>query len=158
MMDFAAESENPLPGHPVSNENDGRRQSKEREAKEKDLFYRIEDLMVNKKLYRASDISLEKICDILGTNRVYVSRAINKYAKASFYNYINSLRIDDAARILSDPEDDTPLKMLYADLGYNSASAFYRAFQKETGVPPSKFREQIRKIQNEEKEKIKSFS
>lgn len=154
----AAESENPVPGHPVSNENDGSRQSKEREAKEKDLFYRIEDLMVNKKLYRASDISLEKICDILGTNRVYVSRAINKYAKASFYNYINSLRIDDAARILSDPEDDTPLKMLYADLGYNSASAFYRAFQKETGVPPSKFREQIRKIQNEEKEKIKSFS
>lgn len=134
------------------------KETDEKTAKEKELFCRIEDLMINKKLYRTSDISLEKICDLLDTNRVYVSKAINKYAKTSFYNYINSLRIDDAARILSDPKDDTPLKMLYADLGYNSASAFYRAFQKETGVPPSKFREQIRKIQNEEKEKIKSFS
>lgn len=114
--------------------------------KDRELYDRINEYLVGKKMYLDNDISLEKICELVGTNRVYVSKAINKYAQMSFYNYINSLRIEEATRVLSDPEDDTPLKVLCSNLGYNSTSAFYRAFQKETGCPPSKYREQIKQI------------
>ena len=35
---------------------------------------------------------------------------------------------------------------LAMEMGYNSQSSFYRAFVKETGVPPSKYREESLRI------------
>lgn len=119
--------------------------------RDKELFDKISSIVTGEKLYRDSEISLDRLAERLGTNRVYISQAINRYSKKTFYNYINSLRIDDATKVLSNPEDNTPLKQLCTDLGYNSISAFYRAFQKETGCPPSKYREQIREIAKEQK-------
>lgn len=110
------------------------------------LYRRIEGLMKNEGLYRRSDISLEMIADRLETNRTYISNAINIKSGKSFYNYINSYRISEALHVLSDEHNDIPLKALCEDLGFNSMSTFYRAFQKETGVPPSAYREQIRRI------------
>lgn len=110
-------------------------------------FYRqVEELMSVRHIYRHKDISLDKLAEILGTNRVYISRAINQYAGMSFYDYIHSKRISEAVALLSDRKNDTPLKVLSDQLGYNSISAFYRYFQKETGVPPSKYREQARRL------------
>ena len=38
------------------------------------------------------------------------------------------------------------LQDLAMEMGYNSQSSFYRAFVKETGVPPSKYREESLRI------------
>jgi AraC-like DNA-binding protein len=123
----------------------------ESDTREKDdydlqLWHRLEEVMASEQIYRYGDISLDKMAEILGTNRAYVSRAINKYSHMSFYHYIHSRRIEDASRILSDTSKDIPLKTLALDLGYNSISSFYRAFVKETGVPPSRYREELLKI------------
>lgn len=75
--------------------------------------------------------------------RAYVSKVINHFAGQTFSAYINSKRIAEAVTVLSDPEDDTPLKMLADNLGYSTLSTFYRAFCKETGCPPSKYRQVI---------------
>lgn len=108
------------------------------------IFKHIEHLFREEHIYRHNDISLAYISELLNTNQWYVSRIINEYAKMSFSNYINSYRIDEAVSILSDINNDTPLKALSDYLGYNSISAFYRSFQKETGVPPSKYRTEVR--------------
>ena len=113
--------------------------------KEMELWGRIEELMRGEKLYRHKDVSLTKISELLSTNRTYVSRVINRYSGLSFYDYINQYRIKDAVGILSDADSDIPLKALSDDLGFNSNSVFYRAFVKETGVPPSYFRENAQK-------------
>lgn len=114
-------------------------------SKEKELFDKVYKLVVFGKFYLRNDISLDLIAENLNTNRSYVSKVINKFTGMNFFNYINMLRVKEATRILSDKNDDTPLKMLYCQLGYNSVSAFYRAFQKETGFSPSKYRSNIRK-------------
>lgn len=111
------------------------------------IYLSIERLMKDKKLYRDKDISLENLASTLGTNRSYISRAINAYAENTFYNYINTYRVEEATSILSDVSKDVVLKNLAGDLGYNSISSFYRAFQKETGCPPAKYREQILRSQ-----------
>lgn len=118
------------------------------EVKERELFDAIEKLMATEKVYRHNDISLEKLSDMLDTNRSYISKVINKFSGVSFSAYINKKRVDDAVERLSDLTDDTPLKAICDDLGYNSLSVFYRAFQKETGCPPSKYREGVRKIKH----------
>lgn len=115
------------------------------DSSERKLFEEIEKLMNDRKIYRLNDISLDKLADMLQSNRYYVSRAINTFGKTSFYSYINTYRMREAVAVLSDPDDNTPLKALCSELGYNSVSAFYRSFQKETGVPPSRYREEIKK-------------
>lgn len=110
------------------------------------LFETIEELMDSGHIYRHNDISLEKIAEMTHSNRFTVSRVINRFSGMSFYNYINSYRMREAVAILSDPGNDIPLKALYVELGYNALSAFYRSFQKETGVPPSKYREEVRRM------------
>lgn len=104
------------------------------------LWQKLDRLMKQERIYRHSDISLDRLAELLGTNRTYVSQVINRYAGTTFYNYIHAARIEEASRILSDAESDIPLKSLAAELGYNSISSFYRAFLKETGVPPSRYR------------------
>lgn len=117
--------------------------------KDSELWKRIEGLMRNGKVYRRNDISLESIADMLSTNRVYVSKAINTFAGMSFYKYINSYRIEESVAILSGTDDNIPMKALADRLGYNSLSAFYRAFQQETGCPPSRYRSEAKKIRND---------
>lgn len=116
------------------------------EAKDRELFDRLEQLMDTEKSYRMKDISLNKLAEMLSSNRAYVSKVINRFADQTFSSYINSKRINEAIAVLSDPENDTPLKMLSDDLGYNTLSTFYRAFAKETGCPPSKYRSGMRYI------------
>lgn len=85
---------------------------------------------------------------MLGTNRTYISKIINKFADKSFWGYINMYRIAEATRILSDMNNDIQIKNLYEILGYNSAASFFRVFREETGITPSKYREEVRQIKN----------
>lgn len=114
--------------------------------KELALWQKVEKLMDEDKVYKMKDISLDKIAEMVGSNRAYISRVINQYAGMSFYTYINSRRIEDAIKILSGPDRDVTMKQIADELGYNSLSAFYRVFQKETGCPPSKYREELKSI------------
>ena len=64
----------------------------------------------------------------------------------TFPYYVNSFRINEAVRILSNPEDNTPIKAIAGNLGYNNLTTFYRLFEAAKGMPPSKYRETV--IQN----------
>lgn len=114
-------------------------------SKDLALYGRIRNLMEREKVWRDKDISLENMAELLGSNRSYVSRVINKYTGVSFANYINMKRVEEAKRLIA--ESDTPLKSIAIDLGYTSISSFSKAFYKVTGVPPSKYRE-IKKLQD----------
>ena len=94
------------------------------------------------KIYRRKDISLDIIAEALGTNRTYISKCINNIAKMTFYNYINMYRIREATDIIS--KGNMNFKELSDFLGYSSLSVFYRAFQRDTGLLPGKYRQAIR--------------
>ena len=113
---------------------------------EKLLFSRIEDMMKNGKIFKANDLTVEKLSEMLDSNRTYVSNVINKYAGMSFPNYLNQYRINEAVAVISDTRQEVVLKALCNDLGYNSMTSFYRAFQKETGCTPMIYREKMIKL------------
>ena len=91
--------------------------------------------------YRQRDLTVEKVAKMIGTNRTYLSKAINEKTALSFNYYINSYRIQEAVWLLSDPGNDIPLKTLSYELGFHSLSTFYKLFNDVVGMPPSKFRE-----------------
>lgn len=114
------------------------------------LFEDISSLMQKQKVYRDSSLTVESLARMLDTNRTYVSSAINQFAGMTFKDYVNSLRVSEAVSILSDPDKDVPLKAMFSELGFNSSSTFYRVFQNATGVPPSRYRKESRRIKEEE--------
>lgn len=86
---------------------------------------------------------LKRLAELLDTNRTYVSKAVNKYSGMSFSSYLNMYRINEATAVISDPSRSVLLKQLADDLGYNSVTVFSKAFQKETGLMPSRYRKEI---------------
>lgn len=116
---------------------------------ETNYFGGIEYLMQTEGVYRQNDLTIERLAERLDTNRTYISRAINQQAGKTFSSYVNSYRIDEAVRRLSDVDDDTPLKALAQMLGYNHLQTFYTSFQSAIGMPPSKYREKLLKLHRE---------
>jgi len=55
----------------------------------------------------------------------------------NFNTFINTLRINEAKQILSDKDNNIPLKELYLRLGFNTYSVFNEAFKKHVGVTPA---------------------
>lgn len=117
-----------------------------KEDKMEDIFRNIESVMSDEYLYRDPDLTKEKIADKLGTNRTYLSQAINERTGMSVPQYINSYRIKEAIRILSNPSDNTPLKAIAIDLGFNSMSTFYKLFQSSVGMTPSLYRKKVQEF------------
>lgn len=116
------------------------------EEKGKNIFAEFERLVKVERIYRDGGITIEKAAKMLGTNRSYLSQAINEQGEASFSRYISSVRIGEARRILSDPENNIQIKTLAYDLGFSSPEIFSAAFKNAIGMPPSVFREESRKL------------
>lgn len=109
-------------------------------ANRKEIFLKSEKLMKTDKLYRQKDLTQEKFASIVGTNRTYLSQAVNEYSGMSFNSWLNMYRITEATTILSNPDNNMTLKQLADFLGYNSVSVFHRAFQKGTGMTPASWK------------------
>lgn len=138
------------PPDPISPQTEKQSPDRDEHAvRDAELFARIEYLMQTEGVYRQNDLTIERLAERLDTNRTYISRAINQQAGKAFSSYVNSYRIDEAVRRLSDVDDDTPLKALAQMLGYNHLQTFYTSFQSAIGMPPSKYREKLLKLHRE---------
>ncbi|GHT59439.1 hypothetical protein AGMMS50239_06080 [Bacteroidia bacterium] len=122
------------------------------EEKGANLYLKLHKIMINNKLYKDNSLTKEKLAELLNTNRTYLSQVINKHTGLSFTHYVNRLRIEEVRRILSDPEDETPLKAIASDTGFNSLSTFYNVFQSIIGMPPAVYRSKMMKICKEKTE------
>lgn len=99
---------------------------------------KIEAAMAKDLLYRAPDLSLWDLAKHIGVTSHYVSQTLNTHLGKSFFELVNGWRIKDAVTQLT-TTDATILVIAY-DVGFNSRSAFYKAFRRETGKTPSDLR------------------
>lgn len=115
-----------------------------------DLFNRLETLMREKRIYTDNMITKEKVSDMLGTNRTYLSQTINGQTGKTFTQYINEFRTREAVTRLSDPKENIPLKALSAELGFNSMTTFYNLFQAMTGMTPTQYRNSVQELEKKQ--------
>ncbi|MBM6780940.1 helix-turn-helix domain-containing protein [Bacteroides mediterraneensis] len=111
--------------------------------KKNSLFQRLENLMQEEEIYKENLLTKERVADLLGTNRTYLSQVINEQTQQNFTQYVNNYRINEAIRLLSDPETDIPLKAVASEVGFNSMSTFYKIFQNTVGIPPKQYRNKV---------------
>jgi len=105
-----------------------------------DLHNRLTQLMEAEKLFTESELSLSDLASRLNTLPNYLSHVINDKEGKNFYDYINSLRIEEFKILVSKPENRkyTLLSLSY-DCGFNSKSSFNKNFKKVTGQSPSEY-------------------
>lgn len=118
--------------------------------KNKELFGSIEELMSTRHAYRDPELTREAVAEAIGTNRTYLSKAINDNTGKSFNQYIASYRLKEVIEKLSDPSDNTPLKAISMEAGFSSINTLYKLFKDEVGMPPAKYREKILELSKEQ--------
>ena len=102
---------------------------------------RLAILMADKKVFLQPDLTLPKLAAMVGCSVNHLSQAVNSGFHMSFFDFLNSYRIEEAKLMLSqrDGRPDSILDVSFA-VGFNSNSAFYAAFKKSTGQTPAQFR------------------
>lgn len=88
-----------------------------------------------------SDLSLSVLSDKLGLNRYYISHLFSDKLGLRFNDYINSLRISEACRILRNSDDS--VTDICFHVGFGTLRTFNRAFIKHTGKTPSDYRKHV---------------
>lgn len=84
------------------------------------------------------DINREEIAQAVGLHPDYLGKMFRLYTGIKITDYINKLKINKAIELLNNSNDS--IVNVSLDVGFESLSTFYRAFQKTTGVSPNKFR------------------
>lgn len=105
-----------------------------------DIVKKMDQLMKNEEIFSEPNLSLPQFAEKLSINTHQLSEILNRHLKISYYDYVNQYRIEKAKSILLNYSDISVTRIIY-DIGYNSSSSFYCAFQKATGLSPKKFRE-----------------
>lgn len=89
-----------------------------------------------------SDISREGLASAVDISPNYLSTLFITYTGKKINEYINSLRIKDAARQLA--ETDEKIIDIALSTGFDTLATFIRNFKKETGKTPSEYRENVK--------------
>lgn len=105
-----------------------------------ELIENLEQFMKKEKPFLENDISINDIALQLGSNRTYLSRAINIRLNKNFVSYINELRIKEAVNGISlGLYKNMTIEGIAIEVGFNNRISFNSAFKKYTGILPSYF-------------------
>lgn len=101
----------------------------------------IKRAITERKLFLNPKINLEIISEEFDINMNYLSSLFNENSKVSFSSFLNSLRIEYSKKLLlNNNYSSYTVVSIGLESGFNSKSAFYNAFKKETGITPTEFR------------------
>ena len=94
------------------------------------LMERIDDAMLNDNMFLQPDLSLVTLCEKVGTNRTYASKAIKDAKGCNFSDYVNRFRLDYALEMMKNtPKDDIVIQNIAMQCGCGSIQTFYRYFK-----------------------------
>lgn len=87
----------------------------------------------------AGEWTVEKIAAYAGVNRSYLQALFKKEFGCGVMAYLNRLRIQKACFLLANTR--MRLSDVAAEIGFNSRQNFALSFEKQMGMPPSRFRQ-----------------
>ena len=102
----------------------------------------LELLLASQKPFLDPDLTIDHLASKLGTRRHLLSRVLNERLKKSFYDLMQSYRIQHAITLLTDStKTHYSIAAIGFESGFKSLSSFNAAFKKLTGKTPSFYRQ-----------------
>lgn len=110
-------------------------------AEKKIYKNKLINYMELEKPYLNSSLSLVDLADAISISHRELSQIINETFQQHFYDFLNHYRIEESLELLKDISNGrkTILEIAFS-VGFNSKSAFNKAFKKHTGHTPSEFK------------------
>lgn len=94
------------------------------------LMEKIDYAMLNDNMFLQSDLSLVTLCEKVGTNRTYASKAIKDAKGCNFSDYVNRFRLEYAVEMMKNtPKEDIIIQNIALQCGCGSIQTFYRYFK-----------------------------
>lgn len=106
---------------------------------------KINEYVLINKPYLNPDLTISQLAEYLNIQPRILSQVLNEHFHQSFYDYINSLRIEESKKILLDPSNKKNILEILYEVGFNSKPSFNRAFKLFTGQTPTEFKRSIDK-------------
>ena len=94
-------------------------------------------------IHISDQISLQSVCKKFGISQTYLSRVFRKYVDDSFNNYLTTIRIECAKKLMAENKDFL-VKDVASMVGYSDQFYFSRVFCSVTGKPPSIYAESLK--------------
>jgi AraC-like DNA-binding protein len=99
---------------------------------------RLQELLFAERPHLESGLTLRDLAGRLGIPLHDLSRVINERLGKSFHTLINGLRVEEAKRLIADPDcAHLTLAAIAERCGFSSLSAFNAAFKRHTGRTPT---------------------
>ena len=86
-------------------------------------------------------ISLQDVADQCYISQWHLSKQLNRYAGKSFYDILNSVRVEAACQLLADPS--LKIGEISELVGYADVAHFARTFKKLEGVSANEYRNRL---------------
>lgn len=111
-----------------------------KEVQAEDIKMKLIQLMETENRFLENELTLNALAREIGASPNNVSQVINEQFSKNFYDFVNDYRIEDFIRKAGDSKfKNYSVIALALECGFNSKSAFYSAFKKQTGMSPGEF-------------------
>ena len=142
--DFLGEMSNPYEKVPKMDESTlkkwivqvstemGKQLKSVRNSKSRRLINDAKNIVANR--YMEEDLSLDKVCSIMGVSNSYFSSIFKKETGISFVSYLTDYRMDIAAKLILDTNEKS--YKIGEMVGYMDANYFSYVFKKKFGISP----------------------
>lgn len=111
------------------------------------LLGKVRSCMETQKLYINPNLKIGGLAEKTGISVYLLSYLFNHYLNSSYYDFVNSYRIEEFNRLLEKGEHTQyTLQALIEKCGFSSRTSFFRYFKKVKGMSPGEY---IRKLDKE---------
>lgn len=129
-----------MPEEKISRTTD---QSDITETQAQALKAELTNLMEKEKVFLDNSLSHKDLSKKMGITRHQLSDLLNLYLNKSFYELVNSYRVEEACKLIASQSEPTPLINIAFDSGFNNKNTFNRYFKIQMGMTPSEYKKKF---------------
>lgn len=106
------------------------------------LIEEIDKIMSAEKLYTNPNLKMVDVAEKLELTSHELSKLLNNNLNKSFTDFVNERRVEEA-KLLIEHENKYTIEAIGNLSGFNSKSAFYKAFKRFTNTTPAQYKAQL---------------
>ena len=109
------------------------------------LYLTLIDLFEKEHVYKEANLSLSILAEKMNISKSYLSALINQTTNQTFYEFVNSYRVNHIISLFEKGEiQNFTILSLAFESGFNSKSTFQTTFKKITGHTPTQYIKQLK--------------